>query len=111
MQFLKDNKKILKNFITDVKKKEVVKISIVDDDKINVFFKNGDKEIIDIYNFLIKDSFKWFYEQGYYITMNYAPKIVLLYPKEVTTSDFKEFSKGSDLVEATINLYKWVKNV
>lgn len=109
MTILIDNKKVLQFFVTDVTRKEVKKIDIIDEDKISILYENGDREDKDIYNFIIQDVFFWFYEQGYYITINYAPKIVSLYPKTVETHEFKEFSKGKDLIEATINLYKWLK--
>ena len=110
MTTLEKYKKNLQFLISDVEHKEVKEISIKDKDNIFVVYENGDIDIKDIYNFIIQDVFFWVYEQGYYVTMNYAPKIICLYPKSVETHEFSPFSKGKDLIEATINLYKWIKS-
>lgn len=105
---LEEYKKNLQFLISDVENKEVKKIDIVQEN-IFIMYENGETDIKCIYKFIIEDCFLWFYKQGYYVTMNYAPKIICLYPKSVETHEFSPFSKGDNLLEATINLYKWIK--
>ena len=107
--------------ITDTKIKEVTfnpfrieelveDYSIKKDDFL-IISENGSIFIDNIHSFINTICMKWAYDNGYYLTINYAPAVTMIYPKEIDTQEFKPFSKGSNIIEAMANLCQWILKV
>lgn len=77
-------------------------------DDILIVKNDGSFYLTNINHFVNTFCIDWAYEQGYYLTINHAPAITMIYPKEVDTQQHKEFSKGSTIPEAMVNLINWI---
>jgi|GEM_PF-5088379 len=97
-----DNDEAVESFDEELKRNEMLVVFEKVGKSYNTYI------VINIYDFIVNNAFMWAYNNGYYLTINYAPAVVMIYPKTVDTHEHKEFSKGADLKEAMINTYQWI---